>query len=406
MDNTDLLNKNLLISSEDEAKRYNISILGSTGSIGKSTLSVLSLNKNKFNLYALSANTNAKLLLSQCIAWEPKYAVIYDSSLEGFLKDKFKKYNLPTKLLVGEKGLNFIASDQEVDIVMAAIVGSIGLSSCLAAIKASKKILLANKESLIMAGHLFMKEVESSNATLLPVDSEHNAIFQCISEKKEGLKKIILTGSGGPFRKLPLVDFQNITPEAACKHPNWSMGKKISVDSSTMMNKALELIEAYWLFGLDEKSIDIIIHPQSVIHSMVEYKDGSYIAQLGQPDMRIPIANTLAWPNRIESGAQSINWETLGALTFESPDLVRFPSLKIVREVMKRPSYSPIIFNAANEVAVDRFLSGSLTFTNIVNVIDFCLQKIPSVDPSNLDDINEIDILSRRIALDFCNKIN
>ena len=220
------------------------------------------------------------------------------------------------------------------------------------------------------------------------------------------MKKIILTGSGGPFRKLPLVDFQNITPEAACKHPNWSMGKKISVDSSTMMNKALELIEAYWLFGLDEKSIDIIIHPQSVIHSMVEYKDGSYIAQLGQPDMRIPIANTLAWPNRIESGAQSINWETLGALTFESPDLVRFPSLKIVREVMKRPSYSPIIFNAANEVAVDRFLSGSLTFTNIVNVIDFCLQKIPSVDPSNLDDINEIDTLSRRIALDFCNKIN
>ena len=257
-----------------------------------------------------------------------------------------------------------------------------------------------------MAGHLFMKEVESSNAILLPVDSEHNAIFQCISEKKEGLKKIILTGSGGPFRKLPLVDFQDITPEAACKHPNWSMGKKISVDSSTMMNKALELIEAYWLFGLDEKSIDIVIHPQSVIHSMVEYKDGSYIAQLGQPDMRIPIANTLAWPNRIASGAKSINWETLGALTFEGPDLVRFPSLKIVREVMKRPTYSPIIFNAANEVAVDRFLSGLLTYTDIVNVIDFCLQKIPSVDPSNLEDINEIDTLSRRIALDFCKKIN
>tara|TARA_B100002019_G_scaffold291949_1_gene313575 strand:- start:955 stop:2175 length:1221 start_codon:yes stop_codon:yes gene_type:complete len=406
MDNTDLFeNKNLLISGKDETKKYNVSILGSTGSIGKSTLSVLSLNKNKFKLFAVSANTNAKVLLSQCINWKPKYAVIYDPSLENFLIDKFKQHNLPTTLLVGEEGLQYIASDPEVDIVMAAIVGSIGLTSCLAAIKASKKILLANKESLIMAGNLFMKEVELSNSILLPVDSEHNAIFQCISGKKDGLKKIILTGSGGPFRKLPLSDFQDITPNAACKHPNWSMGKKISVDSSTMMNKALELIEAYWLFGLDEKFIDIVIHPQSIIHSMIEYKDGSYIAQLGQPDMRIPIANALAWPNRIESGAQSINWETLGGLTFESPDLVRFPSLKIVRQVMSNPSFSPIIFNAANEVAVDNFLSGSISYTDIINVIEYCLEKISCLEPTSLDEIKEIDRCSREAALFFCKKI-
>jgi len=389
-------------------QRASVSILGSTGSIGQSTLAVLAAHPERYDLYALSANTRVDLLLEQCLTWHPNYAVINDSSKADWLAIEFKKAGLSTELLVGEVGLDAIASDDQVDIVMAAIVGAAGLQSTLAAVTTGKKVLLANKESLVMAGPLFMTAVKSSNAVLLPIDSEHNAIFQCLpqsslsdSTKKTAfteIKKILLTGSGGPFRTLPIREFSEVTPEQACSHPNWSMGRKISVDSATMMNKGLELIEACYLFDCKPSLIEILLHPQSIIHSMVEYVDGSVLAQLGQPDMRIPIAHALAWPQRMSSGVQSLDWQALNALSFESPDLQRFPSLAIARQVANDAISSSIIFNAANEVAVQSFLDNRLSFTDIITVVEESLAKIPSSEPSSLIDIKTVDEEARRIA--------
>ncbi len=389
-------------------KPASVSVLGSTGSIGQSTLAVLAAHPERYDLYALSANTRADLLLEQCLKWQPTVAVLNDSTNATWLALELKKAGSMTELWVGEEGLDAIASDQKVDIVMAAIVGSAGLQSTLAAVTAGKKVLLANKESLVMAGPLFMSAVKSSNAVLLPIDSEHNAIFQCLPQPSlsdstekiafSEIKKILLTGSGGPFRSLPLGEFSQVTPEQACSHPNWSMGRKISVDSATMMNKGLELIEACYLFDCQPSLIEILVHPQSIIHSMVEYVDGSVLAQLGQPDMRTPIAHALAWPQRIRSGVQSLDWQQLSALSFESPDLQRFPSLAIARQVANDVTSASIIFNAANEVAVQSFLDNKLSFTRIISVVEESLSKISSSEPSSLIDIKVIDEEARRIA--------
>lgn len=389
-------------------QRASVSILGSTGSIGQSTLAVLAAHPERYDLYALSANTQVGLLLEQCLTWQPAFAVINDSAQAAWLTRELKKAGSSTELLVGAEGLDAIASDRQVDIVMAAIVGAAGLQSTLAAVNAGKKVLLANKESLVMAGPLFMAAVKSSNAVLLPIDSEHNAIFQCLPQSSLSdsskntafteIQKILLTGSGGPFRTLPLGEFSEVTPEQACCHPNWSMGRKISVDSATMMNKGLELIEACYLFDCQPSLIEILVHPQSIIHSMVEYVDGSVLAQMGQPDMRIPIAHALAWPQRISSGVQSLDWQALNGLSFESPDLQRFPSLAIARQVANDAISASIIFNAANEVAVQSFLDNKLSFINIITVVEESLSKIPSSEPSSLIDIKVIDEEARRIA--------
>ena len=389
-------------------KPASVSVLGSTGSIGQSTLAVLAAHPERYDLYALSANTRADLLLEQCLKWQPTVAVLNDSTNATWLALELKKAGSMTELWVGEEGLDAIASDQKVDIVMAAIVGSAGLQSTLAAVTAGKKVLLANKESLVMAGPLFMSAVKSSNAVLLPIDSEHNAIFQCLPQPSlsdstekiafSEIKKILLTGSGGPFRSLPLGEFSQVTPEQACSHPNWSMGRKISVDSATMMNKGLELIEACYLFDCQPSLIEILVHPQSIIHSMVEYVDGSVLAQLGQPDMRTPIAHALAWPQRIRSGVQSLDWQQLSALSFESPDLQRFPSLAIARQVANDVTSASIIFNAANEVAVQSFLDNKLSFTRIISVVEESLSKISSSEPSSLFDIKAVDEEARHIA--------
>ncbi len=389
-------------------KPASVSVLGSTGSIGQSTLAVLAAHPERYDLYALSANTRADLLLEQCLKWQPTVAVLNDSTNATWLALELKKAGSMTELWVGEEGLDAIASDQKVDIVIAAIVGSAGLQSTLAAVTAGKKVLLANKESLVMAGPLFMSAVKSSNAVLLPIDSEHNAIFQCLPQPSlpdstekiafSEIKKILLTGSGGPFRSLPLGEFSQVTPEQACSHPNWSMGRKISIDSATMMNKGLELIEACYLFDCQPSLIEILVHPQSIIHSMVEYVDGSVLAQLGQPDMRTPIAHALAWPQRIRSGVQSLDWQQLSALSFESPDLQRFPSLAIARQVANDVTSASIIFNAANEVAVQSFLDNKLSFTRIISVVEESLSKISSSEPSSLFDIKAVDEEARHIA--------
>ena len=405
-----LSNNRQSIVNEDVASltRASVSILGSTGSIGQSTLAVLASHPEQYELYALSANTRADLLLEQCLVWQPNFAVINDSSQAVWLTQELKKAGSSTELLVGNDGLDAIASDRQVDIVMAAIVGAAGLQSTLAAVTAGKKVLLANKESLVMAGPLLMSAVKASNAVLLPIDSEHNAIFQCLPQSTRldashqinfsEIKKILLTGSGGPFRTLPLEQFSTITPEQACRHPNWSMGRKISVDSASMMNKGLELIEACYLFDCRPSAIEILIHPQSIIHSMVEYVDGSVLAQLGQPDMRTPIAHALAWPQRISSGVQSLNWYEMSNLSFEAPDFKRFPSLRIAREVANDVISASIIFNAANEIAVQAFLDNKLAFSNITRIVEESLLKIPHSEPSSLIDIKAIDTEARRIA--------
>ena len=399
------------------AETQSVSILGSTGSIGQSTLEVLSLHAQRFHLFALSANTRADLLLSQCEKWQPDYAVLRNPEQAEWLERSLVEKGLTTKLLHGSEGLDFIASHEQVDIVMASIVGSAGLRSTLAAVNAGKKVLLANKESLVMAGALFMQAVEKSGAVLLPIDSEHNAIFQCMPSPTlsgsaarmtepaiiaNGIRKILLTGSGGPFRTLPMDDFSAITPDQACAHPNWSMGRKISVDSATMMNKGLELIEACWLFDCSPSDIEIVVHPQSVIHSMVEYLDGSVLAQMGHPDMRTPIAHALSWPVRIESGVESLNWAQMNGLTFEAPDIQRFPALDIARQAAEAGGSVPIALNAANEIAVEAFLNEAIPFTAIIEVVQQCLEKIPFEEPMTLDAIEAIDFQARKVAKDCC----
>ncbi len=390
----------------------NITVLGSTGSIGVSTLDVLARHPDKYRAYALTANTSVDLIIPQIQRHSPRFAVMRDERSAQQLEDQlFALGHKETAVLSGEKGLLRVASDEAVSAVMAAIVGAAGLSPTMAAVTAGKKVLLANKESLVMAGHLFMEAVETSGATLLPIDSEHNAIFQSMPARyqsgkstglaSEGVRRILLTGSGGPFRELPLAQLPLVTPDQACAHPNWDMGRKISVDSATMMNKGLELIEACWLFNTTADRIDIVIHPQSIIHSMVEYTDGSVLAQLGNPDMRTPIAHALAFPDRIDSGVGSLDIIATARLDFEAPDYQRFPCLRLATEAAAVGGTAMAVLNAANEVAVDAFLAGSIRFTDIPLTIEHVLAAKTIVEPDTLALVQAQDASARVLANRF-----
>jgi len=379
-------------------------ILGATGSIGVNTLDVAARNPDKYKIVALSANSQVERLVEQCEQYSPEYAVMANDEAAEQLEKKLKSKNSSVKVLSGLEGLETIASLPQVDYVMAAIVGAAGLKPTLAAARSGKRILLANKEALVMSGQIFMDEVKKNNAVLLPIDSEHNAIFQCLPKDYEkglaesGITKILLTGSGGPFRTKALSELTNITPDEACAHPNWSMGRKISVDSATMMNKGLEIIEACWLFNTNPDNIQVVIHPQSVIHSMVQYTDGSVLAQLGQPDMRTPIAHALAWPERIESGVEKLDLFSIAKLEFEQPDYERFPCLRLAEESIRKGGTAPTILNAANEVAVASFLDNELKFTDIAYIVEQTLTNLTSRPANSLTEILEDDLAARKEA--------
>jgi 1-deoxy-D-xylulose-5-phosphate reductoisomerase len=382
----------------------NIAILGATGSIGRSTLDVIARHPDRFRAYALTANTQVDELFELCVALRAPLAALADARAAAKLRARLVAAAVPTEVLAGEAGLVAVAERPEVDAVMAAIVGAAGLAPTLAAARAGKRVLLANKEALVMAGPIFMAAVRASGAQLLPIDSEHNAIFQCLPPSAAGgletcgVRRILLTGSGGPFRTRSLAELASVTPEEACAHPTWSMGRKISVDSATMMNKALEIIEAHWLFRAPAARIEVVVHPQSVVHSMVEYADGSVIAQLGHPDMRTPIAQALAHPDRIEAGVPPLDLGRLGALTFEAPDFTRFRALALAYDVLAAGGTAPAIFNAANEVAVAAFLSGALPFVRITDVIEAALARVPVAAAASVEDILEADRRAREVA--------
>ncbi|HWV14937.1 MAG TPA: 1-deoxy-D-xylulose-5-phosphate reductoisomerase [Cellvibrio sp.] len=385
-----------------------VTVLGATGSIGVSTLDVLARHPDRYSVFALTADRQWQLLASQCLAHQPCYAVMNDAESAGLLADSLRQQGCKTEVLQGAEALAQVAAHADTHVVMAAIVGAAGLLPTLAAVKAGKKVLLANKEALVMAGGLFTRAVAEYGATLLPIDSEHNAIFQCLPNHRgdylaqglgsSGVRKILLTGSGGPFRNTPLADLKNVTPEQACNHPNWSMGKKISVDSATMLNKGLELIEACWLFNTGPDNIQVVIHPQSVIHSMVEYVDGSVLAQLGNPDMRTPIAHALAWPERIVSGVASLDIIATARLDFSAPDYQRFPGLRLAQQAAEQGATAPAILNAANEVAVAAFLSGHIRFDQIAEVIDDVLQRHERVEPTSIELVIASDQSARQLA--------
>ncbi len=383
-----------------------ITLLGATGSIGKSTLEVIALHP-QYAVFALTANSNVALLLEQCLRFAPRYAVMVDEPAAEELARALAAHGSATRVLAGPQGLVEVASHPEVDTVMAAIVGAAGLPSALAAVQHSKKVLLANKEALVMAGDLFMEALAQSQAVLLPIDSEHNAVFQCLPQNSrsctdalpaQGVRRIVLTASGGPFREWPLEHLHAVTPEQACKHPNWSMGRKISVDSASMMNKGLEVIEACFLFGVGPQLVDVLIHPQSIVHSMVEYADGSVLAQMGSPDMRIPIAHCLAWPQRIASGAAFLDLTRQSALQFFTPDLERFPCLRLGMEAARAGGTAPTILNAANEVAVDAFLKGESAFTAIPAIIEQTLAQMTCRKAESVDMIRQVDEQARAFA--------
>lgn len=381
-----------------------LTVLGATGSIGVSTLDVVARHPDRYAIFALTAYSRWQPLAEQCVRHKPRYAVINGDDEASLLGAELKRLGSVTEVLSGDEALAQVASHSDVDTVMAAIVGAAGLLPTLAAVNAGKKVLLANKEVLVMAGGLFTQAVADSGAVLLPIDSEHNAIFQCMPEKRgtlaeAGVRKILLTASGGPFRQMPLDALKRVTPDQACAHPNWSMGRKISVDSASMMNKGLELVEACWLFNCTPDKIDIVVHPQSVIHSMVEYLDGSVLAQLGNPDMRTPIAHALAWPERIDSGVASLDFITTARLDFEAPDFERFPCLRLAIDAAKAGQTAPAILNAANEVAVAAFLAERIRFDQIAHVIDNTLEAIPLSEPESLAVVQEIDLRAREIAM-------
>ncbi len=381
-----------------------ITILGATGSIGLSTLDVLAQHPDKYQLIAITANSNVAKLHEQCLTWRPRYAVMADEKSADILRDLLSKDDIDIEVLAGQEGLVAVAALPDVDYVMAAIVGAAGLLPTLAAARAGKRVLLANKESLVMSGQLFMDAIHENGAELLPIDSEHNAIFQCMptdsdgSLNKMGITKILITASGGPFRCTPINELTSVTPQQACNHPNWDMGRKISVDSATMMNKGLEIIEACWLFNAHPDQIQVIIHPQSVIHSMVEYEDGSILAQLGNPDMRTPIAHALAWPQRISSGVKSLDLFDIARLDFEDADLQRFPCLKLAANAMKAGGTSTTILNAANEIAVFEFLRGRIRFTDIARIVEMTLSHIQPVIAETIECVLEADKTARRYS--------
>lgn len=387
------------------AKLEKITILGSTGSIGVSTLDVLSRYPERYSVYALTANSRIDGILPQCERFHPEVAVVGSKKAAQVLSDAIKEKGLKTKVYYGEKALCDVASAPDVSTVMVSIVGAAGLAPALAATKAGKKVMLANKEALVMSGQLFIDAVIENKATLLPIDSEHNAIFQCLPDNYErssqsfGIEKIILTASGGPFLKQTLDKFDQVTPEEALAHPKWSMGRKISIDSATMMNKGLEVIEAHWLFGIPANQIDVVIHPQSVIHSMVSYLDGSVIAHMANPDMRVPIAYALAYPERIYSGASALDLTQIGQLQFEKPDYERFPCLKLAYDALYEGGVTPAILNAANEVAVQAFLDKQLTFRKISEVVARTIDKVAVKKVSyDLETILMYDEVARKIA--------
>ncbi len=385
-----------------------ISILGSTGSIGLSTLDVIRAHPELFKVFALTASKQVELLAQQCIEFSPALAVIGDAQGAARLTALLLITNSRTQVLYGPDALVNAVTDSGCDTVMAAIVGAAGLVPTLAAAKAGKRVLLANKEALVMSGHLFMQAMKSGGGELLPIDSEHNAIFQCLppqftkaSQAALGVEELWLTASGGPFRDTPLEQLTTITPAQACAHPNWVMGRKISVDSATMMNKGLEVIEAFWLFGLPLEKIKVLIHPQSVVHSMVRYVDGSVIAQLGQPDMRTPIAYGLAWPNRIEAGVAPLNLAQLAALSFSEPDLIHFPCLALAFLAAQAGGIAPTVLNAANEIAVAAFLDEGMPYLQIPKVVEKTLNAIQACPVESIEVILDIDAQARRVASDF-----
>ena len=383
-----------------------ITILGATGSIGISTLDVIDRHSRAYNIFALTGNKKIPLLAEQCAKFNPKYAVVMDAEAARELVNLLTQNHVSTEVLVGTDALASVSSHEDVDIVMAAIVGSAGLIPTLAAANAGKKVLLANKESLVMAGNLLMQAVDKSGATLLPIDSEHNAIFQCLPRdiknlSKGGVSKLLLSASGGPFRGWSLGEMDEVTREQACAHPNWSMGKKISVDSATLMNKGLELIEACLLFDVTYDQIDIVVHPQSIIHSLVQYVDGSVLAQMGNPDMRTPIAHALAWPKRINSGVSDLNLAEIAKLDFEEPDLVNFPCLGLAYEAARVSLDAPVVLNASNEIAVQAFLDGRIGFTQIAEVVADTMARAIFKEPDSLSGVQESDKEARATSAEI-----
>ena len=382
--------------------KQRVTVLGSTGSVGVNTLDVIARHLDRFEVFALSAATKVDEMRAQCMRFEPRFAVMASAPHADLLADKLKQNGSATRVLTAPDAIETIASHDEVDAVMAAIVGAAGLGACLAAARAGKRLLLANKEALVVGGDLFMQTVREGGATLLPIDSEHSAIFQSLPEDPTSwarrIDKIILTASGGPFRTRAAGSLSEVTPDQACAHPNWVMGRKISVDSATMMNKALEVIEARHLFGVLPEQIEVVIHPQSVVHSMVQFTDASVIAQLGTPDLRVPMAVGLAWPERIESGAARLDFRAMGALTFETPDAALFPGLALAWQALRAAPGTTAVLNAANEVAVEAFLDKRLRFDRIHAVNMETLEVVPSSKPSSLADLLALDAAARRAA--------
>ncbi|WP_108652054.1 1-deoxy-D-xylulose-5-phosphate reductoisomerase [Dongshaea marina] len=393
-----------------------VTILGATGSIGQSSLRVLRRNADRYRVSALAAHSSAEALAELCLEFQPDYAALVDVQAAARLRELLAASRCPTQVLEGQGALDELAADPASDVVIAAVVGAAGLSSTMSAIKAGKRILLANKESLVMSGALMMEAARAHGAELLPIDSEHNAIFQCLPEQVQtklghcdlagaGVRQVLLTGSGGPFRKLPLEQLASVTVEQAIAHPNWSMGAKISVDSASMMNKGLEYIEARWLFNLKRSDIEVVIHPQSVIHSMVSFKDGSVLAQMGQPDMCTPIAHALAYPQRIDAGVEPLDLLSCGTLSFEKPDPLRYPCLQLAIEACWQGQSATTVLNAANEVAVAAFLEGRVGFTAIPKLCEKALAALSGEACGTLDDILQLDGETRRRCGDWLTQV-
>lgn len=386
-----------------------LTILGSTGSVGSSTLAVVRANPQAFQVTALVAGKNVETMAQQCIEFHPRLVSMADEASAKALRIILAEQGVNTEVLSGEQAACELAALDDVDQVTSAIVGAAGLLPTLAAVHAGKQVLLANKESLITCGRIFMDAVRQSRSQLLPIDSEHNAIFQSLPERvqqqlgyasleENGVSRIILTGSGGPFRELPLADFAQVTPDQACAHPNWSMGRKISVDSATMMNKGLEYIEARWLFNASAEQMEVVIHPQSVIHSMVRYRDGSVLAQLGSPDMRIPISHAMAYPNRVDAGVEALDFCRIGSLTFNEPDFNRYPCLQLAIEASRTGQAATTALNAANEVSVAAFLAGHIRFTDIANINRDVMEQSVASEPQSVDEVLQIDRAARASA--------
>jgi 1-deoxy-D-xylulose-5-phosphate reductoisomerase len=385
----------------------NVVVLGSTGSIGGSTLDVIARHPDRYRVLALTAGRRTDILFRQCLEHRPQCVAMADEAAARDLRQRLRGVGLDCRVLAGPAGLVEVASLPEAHTVMAAIVGGAGLAPTLAAVRAGRCVLLANKEALVMAGPLFMQAVTDSGATLLPIDSEHNAVFQCMpggfqsGSAGRGVRRILLTASGGPFRTMPPEHFADITPEQAVAHPNWVMGRKISVDSATMMNKGLEVIEAHWLFSMPAECIDVVVHPQSVIHSMVEYEDGSVLAQLGNPDMRTPIAHALAYPDRVDAGVERLDLARIGTLSFEPPDFARFPCLRLAYRALERGGASAVALNAANECAVERFLAGRVPFQRIAEVVEAVMDRAGGDTLGSLEAVAAADTEARAAAHDL-----